>query len=52
MTKKMAPNTGMINIEELGDPNAFSFLLMIVFRFLFLPLAVLSLSLASDWNSY
>ncbi len=23
MTKKMAPNTGMINIEELGDPNAF-----------------------------
>jgi hypothetical protein len=24
MTKKMTPNTGMINIEELGDPNAFS----------------------------
>jgi hypothetical protein len=23
MTKKMTPNTGMINIEELGDPNAF-----------------------------
>jgi len=23
MTKKMVPNTGMINIEELGDPNAF-----------------------------